>query len=195
MKPLRPSAQIMACAVIGSTMFFPMVAEAIDCSTEPPFQSLGSVKARVSLAHWYRATGSQNKSEEDVCTKDITLSIFDVRGREESAYYCLKPFPEEVVVCETTLNDSPAEFAIVPAIWQRTARNRTLIETRFHAYVQDKKNPQAYLDIFSRSLNPPPLPEEIILEGSLRSGSASPLADDYWVRMEIFGNKTAVSVR
>ncbi len=45
------SAASRAVIVTGSTILFPMVAEAIDYLTEAPFQSLGSVKARVSLAH------------------------------------------------------------------------------------------------------------------------------------------------
>ncbi len=193
-KTLKTSARILAVAVSAMQVSKVAVA-AVDCSVEPRFPVVGWVKARVTLMHGYMESGSQSRSEEEVCVREISLSTFDVRGREEAAYYCLKSFPEELVVCNTALNNSPAEFVVVPAVWQRMVRNRTLIETRFHAYVQDKLKPQNWLDIFSRSLVAPPLSDEVILEGSIRAGGSSILADDYWVRLEIFGSKTVTSVR
>jgi hypothetical protein len=164
--------------------FFPITqgasrALALDCSKEEPFVTIGRLKVDLELA---RFSGSEQYSNDNGCKKDVIVTAFDVRGREEAAYYCLKPEPAEVVTCESELNKTPAWFTAVPVVWVRNSKGESLTEIRFHAYVQEKANPDAYIDIFSRTLSEIFPRKRIILEGASSYGPASPITENYWVR-------------
>ena len=152
------------------------VASAVDCGSMTPFSG-GDFRVRVTVA---RQIGTDLK---DLCSKSTTVRWFDVRGREEEAYWCLKPLPSEVLECETSLAGDPAVLHVLPASWVRRGSLGDLREFRFHAYVQKKTDPGFYVDIFSRGLTFDLWPKPMIIEGSLRDGPANPGAG-HWVRVE-----------
>jgi hypothetical protein len=152
---------------------------ALDCSKEAPFAEVGRVKVGIELA---RFSQSDKDSNEDSCSGEVIISAFDVRGRENSAYYCLKPAPGEMLSCKSAINGVVAWVNVVPAVWIRSSKGASLTEVRFHAYVQENARPDAYIDIFSRTLSEAFPRNKIILEGASSYGPASCQSDNYWVR-------------
>lgn len=142
---------------------FSSITFAYDCSTVIPFNPSGHQAAKITVSKFKWDQGIP--SYEDVCSKSVMINWFDVRGREEEAYYCLKPNISEVVNCNTTLGDDAAEVDVLPASWVRISGSSTLREYRFHAYVIKEKDPQFYYDIFSRSLLSDLSTQNVIVEG------------------------------
>ena len=168
---------IFYCAIF---LFFSK-AFAYDCSAVAPFIPSGQQAVKVTVAKFKWDQG--NPIYEDVCSESVTIDWFDVQGREEEAYYCLKPKLNEVAICKTTLGNEIAEVDVIPASWIRTGEHNPVREYRFHAYVVKENDPQFYYDIFSRSLLPDLSSQDLILEGSLRTGPSNP-DDGFWIRAE-----------
>lgn len=154
---------------------------ASDCSAVGPFIPIGQqeVKATISKFRWEQ----ENPIYEDVCIQSTKVSLFDVRGREEEAYNCLKPDPIEVITCKCTLESNAAQIKVIPASWIRTWQPNPLREYRFHAYVVKEADSKFYYDIFARSLSTELASQNIILEGSLKTGPSNPI-DGFWIRLE-----------
>lgn len=171
----------MKFSILLNLIFSTLHAFSYDCGPVAPFDSKGQLSIRVSVSKlkWDQSF----LVNEDVCVESVKLNWFDVRNREEEAYYCLKPEPQEVLTCKTTLADGDAEVAIVPASWIRAWSPNPVREYRFHAYVVKKSDPQFYYDIFSRSLLPDLSSQDVIVEGSLRTGPSNP-DDGFWIRVE-----------
>jgi hypothetical protein len=167
---------------VGS-FFFLQNTLANDCSSIAPFHPSGQQTVRVTVVRmaWDKGT----PTDEEVCSKSTTIRWFDVRGREEEAYYCLKPNAEEIIFCETSLASEPAEIAVIPASWIRTWQPQPVREYRFHAYILKKRDPQFYYDVFSRALVQSLSSQDLVVEGALRTGPSNP-DDGFWVRLEFF---------
>lgn len=156
-------------------------AMAFDCSSAKPFVAKGSQKVAVTVSKISWKNGAN--TDEQICESSTNVRWFDVRGREEEAYYCLKPTPQEVITCKTKLNGDEAEIEVVPASWIRTWKPSAVREYRFHAYVVKVKTPDYLYDVFSRSLQDSLESKNLIIEGSLKTGSANP-TDGFWVRAD-----------
>lgn len=152
-----------------------------DCSAVKPFRKAGSQKVHVSVARLFWVGSVQH--DEDVCSVELKVDAYDVRGREDEAYDCLKPRDSEIVSCQSTLDGEAAEITVVPASWLRTWKPQDRREYRFHSYVVKTANPKFYLDIFSRSLSSKLSPQSLILEGALKTGPGN-TRDGFYVRAE-----------
>ena len=152
-----------------------------DCSNVKPFIPNGQQIIKIAVSRFTWSQGEQ--VFEEVCNSSSTIKWYDVRGREEEAYYCLKPEPNEVGTCKTMIGSEPAEIEIVPASWIRTWQPNSRREYRFHAYIIKEANPNFYYDIFSRSLTENLISENIIIEGALKTGPGNP-DDGFWVHVE-----------
>ena len=137
--------------------------------------------AKVSISKFIWSHGQSDY--KDVCSLSKSVRWFDVRGREEEAYYCLKPLSSEIAICDTELNGDPAEIEVVAASWVRNWKPSSVREYRFHAYIVKKADSEFYLDLFSRNLSFNLDPENNIIEGSLKTGPSNP-KDGYWIRVE-----------
>jgi hypothetical protein len=166
-------------------------AVAYDCSSIRPFVPGGQLTAKVSVSKFSWNNGQPDY--QDVCSVSKSVRWFDVRGREEDAYYCLKPLPAEVATCDTELDGDPAQVEVITASWVREWQPTPVREYRFHAYVVKKSDPGFYLDVFSRNLSGNLDPENIVIEGSLKTGPSNP-KDGYWVRVE-FQNENRIPGR
>lgn len=162
-------------------LLFSAAAAAKDCATVQPFKSIGSQKVHVSVMRLFWTADGQE--QEDVCSGDVTVSAFDVRGREDDAYYCLKPAASSILGCSTTLDGEKAEVSIVPASWIRSWKPKAVREYRLHTYVVKAASPDFYIDVFSRSLTTKLKAQNLIVEGALRTGPANQ-GDGYFVRAE-----------
>lgn len=154
---------------------------AYDCSKSQPFPPMGEQTVKVTVSKFSWDHGQSNY--EDVCSTTLSINSYDVRGREEEAYYCLKPSVAEIVICKTQINNESAEVEILPASWIRTWQISDMREYRFHAYVVKDNDPDFYYDIFSRVLSLDLKPQNLILEGSLKTGPSNP-GDGFWIRTE-----------
>lgn len=162
-------------------MLFSINAKAYDCSAVKPFAPSGQQNVKITISRYVWTQGSADY--EDVCSLSASINWYDVRHREEEAYYCLKPLATEVVICKTQLDGQDAEIEVLPASWIRDWSNGSAREYRFHSYVVKKNDPGYYYDIFSRSLSADLTSQNIIIEGSLKTGSSNP-KDGFWVRVE-----------
>lgn len=162
-------------------VIFSFRAFAYDCSSIKPFLPKGSQRVVVTVSKFSWKNGVN--IDEQMCQSSILLRWYDVRGREEDAYYCLKPNPLEVITCKTSLNGDDAEVQVVPASWIRGWKPRTVREYRFHAYFVKTKKPDYFYDIFARSLQDNLKTRNVVVEGSLKTGSANP-DDGLWVRTD-----------
>jgi hypothetical protein len=156
-------------------------AVAYDCSKVRPFAAGGSQKVSITVSKFAWSDGVE--TERQICQSSTKLDWYDVRGREEEAYYCLKPGAKEVIVCKTTLNGDEAEVQIVPASWIRNWEKKDIREYRFHAYVLKEKEPDYFYDIFARSLQDSLKAKHTIVEGALKTGPGNP-EDGFWLRAE-----------
>ena len=154
---------------------------AIDCTSQPKFEPSGFLSASVTVELNTWKNGEQQF--DPVCKKIVQVPLFDVQGREDAAYYCLKPKESEIVSCPTYLATEMATITVVPASWIRTWNKSSFREYRFHAYAQKNNIPDFYLDIFSRTLTQKLSPQSTIIEGSFASGPMNPLSG-YWIRVE-----------
>ena len=152
-----------------------------DCLGVKPFSPIATQKIQATVARFYWLGGKQEN--EDVCTASISINAYDVRGREEDAYFCLKPNESQIIKCKTKLNGDDAEITIVPASWIRTWKPAAVREYRFHAYIGKIKDSNVYLDLFSRTLSFNLNGERSVIEGALKTGSGNQ-ADGYSVRTE-----------
>jgi len=174
----RPS----SAAVIAALFFQNLSHEAmaVDCARELPFATVGFFRAEVSVVRLLWTDDGATQTEEEVCTQSLSVDAYDVRGREEAAYWCLKP--QDVANCSTEMNGDPASVTVAPAIWTRKGKDSPLTELRFHGYAQSDSNPSDYLDIFSRTLFEVLPDSAVILEGAINPGPHSPIKDGYWIR-------------
>lgn len=153
-------------------------AQAYDCTNVPAFTPTGAQKVIATMVRFYWQQGELK--DEEICQRTAVIETYDVRGRAEEAYYCLRP---QVLTCQTVLNGAAAEISLLPAVWVRDWQPDPLREHRFHAYVQGSSAPETYYDVFSRALSADLNPQPLILEGSIRTGLGNP-ADGYWIRLE-----------
>jgi hypothetical protein len=160
---------------------FSLKAVAYNCSAVKPFIPGGiqNVTATVSKFSWKEGLNS----DEQICHVSTQFHWYDVRGREEEAYYCLKPDATEVISCNTLFNGEEAVVQLVPASWIRTWGSSDAREYRFHAYIVKVKKPDYFYDVFARSLQESLKIESITVEGSLKTGPANP-DDGFWIRAE-----------
>jgi hypothetical protein len=156
-------------------------AQGYDCSGKPPFNPGGSIDVQATVSRYIWNHG--NPEFEDVCVGSTSINWFDVRGREEEAYYCLKPAKSEIMVCKTKLGGDSAKIDIISSSWIRDWKSEPIREYRFHAYVTKMNNPGFYYDIFSRALSFILDPQPLVVEGSLRTGPSNP-EDGFWIRLD-----------
>lgn len=152
-----------------------------DCSTVKPFKQIGSQKAHVTVVRIFWATSGQD--QEDVCSGDLVVSAYNVRGREDDAYYCLKPKESEVLTCKTLLDGTPATISVIPATWIRNWKLSDVREYRFHSYINKNDTPDFFLDVFSRVLQSKLSAQSLIIEGALKTGPSN-RNDGYFIRAE-----------
>lgn len=152
-----------------------------DCSAVKPFKKIGSQKAHITVARFLWTANGQ--SEEDVCKGDVTVSAYDVRGREDDAFYCLVPKESEVLTCKTLMDSESSTISVVPASWIRSWKPKDVREYRFHAYINKNNKPDFYLDVFSRLLQDKISPQNLIVEGAIKTGPGN-RTDGYFVRVE-----------
>lgn len=152
-----------------------------DCRGVRPFFPQGQMRATVTINRLYWNQQGV-PSEEAVCRGFVQVSSYDVRGREEEAFYCLQPKESEIVVCNTQLDGALAQIQVVPATWVRNWTPSSVREYRFHAYVQKVQNPGFYYDVFARSMSFQIMPQNTVIEGALKTGPAN-VQDGYYVRV------------
>jgi hypothetical protein len=162
-------------------LFAPTLSFAFECAPTAPFIPQGKLAAKISVARSYGSHGSPNF--EDICKIPLLLDWYDVSGREEEAYYCLKPKASEVAQCDTELSGLAATISVVPSSWIRGWEGGQMREFRFHAYVQSKKDPTSYLDLFGRNLSGNLNELSSIIDGSVKTGPGNP-SDGFWIRVE-----------
>ena len=154
---------------------------ALDCTTVAPFHPISSQEVVLTASRLFWKNGQ--RLDEEICEKTREVPVYDIQNREAEAYYCLKPLKTQTVSCPTKFNGQNATATIVPAIWIRLLGSEKLKAYRFHAYIENRKEPKNYLDIFSRTLSSPSNNQKIILEGSKVSGINSPSNEGYWFRL------------
>ncbi len=157
------------------------LSRAYDCSGVKPFKPSGNIKVNAYVSKFVWQNGIPNY--EDICVVSNKIYWYDVRGREEAAYYCLKPPTEQILICKTEFENVEAEIRIYPASWIRNWMPSPVREYRFHAYITKTKDPNFYYDIFSRVLSDKLKLKSTALEGSLRTGPSNP-SDGFWLRLE-----------
>ncbi|MGZ3774393.1 MAG: hypothetical protein ACXVCY_11480 [Pseudobdellovibrionaceae bacterium] len=165
-----------------SFIFLPAItAFGFDCSKIKPFKQLGAQEIHVEATRFFLSENSEKS--EDLKPKTGKIRVFDVRGREEEAFWCLKPLDSEIITFDTMLDGKPAQIQVVPASWIRSFQKNVLREYRFHAYVVDAKDSYNYLDLFARSLKDSPDHSRTIIESAIKP-SAQRNANGYFVRAE-----------
>lgn len=152
-----------------------------DCSTVKPFKSDGLLTVRVTVSRFIWKDGEL--VDEDVCHGDLKIPSYDVRGREDDAFYCLQPKSNEFLSCQTRIGRDPAELTVVPATWIRKWTPKEAREYRFHAYVVKKQDPSFYYDVFSRALLNHLDIQSTLVEGALKTGPHNK-SDGFFVRTE-----------
>ena len=159
---------------------FSAMSYGLDCSNVKPFKVDGiqSVSISVTKIFWNE---NHEQQFEDICNDDFSINSYDVRGREEEAFYCLHPREAEILKCQVDVDGSKGSIAIVPVTWIRNWHSKSNREYRFHAYAT-KENSETYLkDIFSRYLSSSLRKQNITLEGALKTGASNP-DDGFFVR-------------
>lgn len=154
----------------------------VDCSVIAPFFPVGQQNIVISADRFFWKDGQQHS--EEICSVGKSIPIYDVRGREEEAYYCLKPLESQIASCMTQYLGEDAVMIVSPASWIGQFDSEDLRSYRFHTYVYPSRNPSDYLDIFARTLTPRLENQSIILEGSKVSGEISLMNEGYWVRVK-----------
>lgn len=157
-----------------------------DCSVVAPFTPIDSQVVAIDIARFYWTTdaaGNPVNDVEDVCSKDVVVPGYDIRGRENDAYYCLTQPMTSVAVCDTTWNGEPAVVGVRPASWIRQWTGGDRRDFHFHAFVSKESRPESYIDLFSRTLTKELGPQSIILEGAMKNGPGDG-GDTYWIRAE-----------
>lgn len=172
-------------SILALILFLSVSALAYDCSSVQPFHPISTQYVRIFTARFYWRTdgGVEREENEDICSGEVTVPVFDVRGREEEAYYCLKPFPTQVLMCPTVRDGQPVEIVVVPASWIRNWTSAPARDFRFHAYVESPTDPK-YLDVFSRTLSFDLTDQHLLVEGAIKAAPNDPLTDGYFVRVE-----------
>lgn len=167
--------------LVLTLFFFTFRVHSFDCSNIAPFESKGTLIVNVTIESNRWSNGEVKY--ETICKKVLQIPWFDVRGREEAAYYCLRSKVSEIVSCPTTLENDTATIFVLPASWVREWTGSPVREYRFHAIAQKNNDPDYYLDIFSRTLNENLHLQTTTIEGSLAQGSKVP-TDGFWIRVE-----------
>lgn len=166
---------------ILTILIFSDLLQARDCSNLKPFKKIDSQRVHISVSRFFWT--ADEEGQEDLCAGDLDISVYDVRGREEDAYYCLHPKESEVFTCKTILNGEDAAMFIVPASWMRRWKPKDMREYRFHSYVVKTNDSNFYFDIFSRSLSTRLSSQNLMIEGAIKTGPGN-RSDGYFVRAE-----------
>lgn len=135
------------------------------CEDVKPFAILDTLHYKLEI--------TRSDKDEVFCKGKAEVHFYDIRGREEEAYFCLKPKENEVTICKK----DGIEVQFVPHVLWRKWQEGSRYDYNFHAYILKEKEP-GFSDIFSRVL----LKEatnNIILEGAYRK------QEMFHVRMEI----------
>ncbi len=159
-------------------MVFPQLALGIDCSKIKPFIFLENQKVTVAVTKISWLEGKQEF--EDICEGKTEFEAFDVRGREEDAFNCLKAKP---IICKTTLNGNTATVAVVSASWIRSWKPLPVRDYHFHAYISQDKDLDYNFDLFARQLTEKLVAQHFILESALKSGPKNPV-EGFLVRVQ-----------
>ena len=136
------------------SLMLPAFSWAIDCSKVKPFVPTGHQAAQISIAHffWDNSSGTEVQSEENLCSLQTTVYSYDIRGRENEAYWCLKPKSEEVVSCPLAFDGIPSQVVVIPSIWIHTVNGVDLRGYQFHSYIFKQSDQSMFLhDVYSRS--------------------------------------------
>ena len=157
-------------------------AEGFDCSKIKPFSPNGAQRVELAVSRYYW-TKEGHSDWEDLCKGSLKIASYDIRGREEEAYYCLKPAATEILLCKTILNGDAAEIAVVPATSIQNSKHGDIRTYRFHSYVYKVSNPDYFYDIYSRSSSANLSLQNITVEGALKTGPKNP-DDGFWIRAE-----------
>jgi hypothetical protein len=131
--------------LFSSIISIPALGAPVDCDKIPPFKPMGyqSVSLMTYRSHWM----GQDLKEESICERSGNVEVFDVRGRENEAFWCLK---SQKFDCETVVNSKQSVLYVVPAIWVRNGNPAPRREYRFHATVVPSDKPNAAVDVFTR---------------------------------------------
>ena len=163
------------------TFLFSKICLAKDCSQVKPFAPNGAIKANVTISKF--TWKDSHHVDENICSGSINIPSYDVRGREDDAFYCLQPKPSELLSCKTKISLDDAEITIIPATWVRHWKPKDVREYRFHAYVVKTSNSDFYYDVFSRSLSEKISLKNLVLEGAIKTGPANAM-DGYFIRVD-----------
>lgn len=163
---------------LGFACLHPPAAFAYDCSQAGEFSPGGTMRVFVDVSRMELVNGTWSATE--LCHEMRTVRWFDIRGREEEAYYCLLPTTEEFVACPTEIAGQAARIEVFPASMIRTWHPEPARDYHFHAYVVREGAQDFDIDIFSRALSFRLEPDRQIIEGSLRSRTGD---SSHWVRV------------
>ncbi|HRO66183.1 MAG TPA: hypothetical protein PL182_01315 [Pseudobdellovibrionaceae bacterium] len=152
-----------------------------NCSTVKPFKPDGFLNVHMTVSRFVWKDGEQ--VEEDICQGDVKIPSYDVRGREDDAFYCLHPKSGEFMSCRTKIDRDAAEVTVIPATWVRKWNPKDAREYRFHAYVGKTKDPKFYYDVFSRTLLNRLEIQNVVVEGALKVGPRNK-SDGFFIRAE-----------
>ena len=176
----------MRLAIFLLLFLAPMVVRAYDCSMVKPFVQVGSQAANVSVYRffWKSEQSQYVQNEEKVCEISVNVPVFDIRGREKEAYYCLLPRSEQIVNCNLKFNGKPSEIVTAPTVWIRTVASKSLWDYHFHAFLSDPSNQSQFVhDVFSRTMLADLNPVGIYLDGAFRDGLPN-FQDGYFVEVQ-----------
>lgn len=156
--------------ILTLMLFYSSISQAYDCENVPPFTPMEQMNIKISLTRffWEMEDGKLVEKTQQVCEREGTVSAYDIRGREEEAFYCLKALDPETFMCATIYKQRYAFAITVPASWIRKTNEGDRREFRFHTYVVPDGNHEAYLDIFGRTLSPNLEKQEIRVESSVK---------------------------
>ena len=152
----------------------------IDCSKVAPFVPIRFERAQIQAVHLNNSFSTL--IDDLICESGIDVPVYDIRGRERDAYYCLKPLKEEILQCKTQMKGEDAEITIVPGIRIRLDQNKVSWKSHyFHAYVYSES--KFLLDLFSRQLTQNLKSDPVIIEGSKLLRTPSSNSEGYWVQV------------
>ena len=165
-----------------------MSVQAFDCTKVKPFPELGEQQARIEVARFFwTSVGLQLiENSEDICHQNLKVRAYDIRGREEEAFWCLKPAASQTVVCDLSFNQIESQVVVIPAIWiRKTPGGEVYRDTHFHAFIAKKSASDRYaFDLFARAQSPDLNPANLILEAAHKE-AAPDYRDGYYVNLKL----------
>lgn len=170
--------------ILLSILVAPALAQ-FDCADSKPFKIVDTQKAHVEIARffWTDQAGQKIEDAEEICSMTVSIPTYDIRGREEEAYWCLKGSSDQVVSCPMMMDGEKAQVFVLAAVWIRhlATTGTDLRDSHFHAYVVSEAAPTVFRqDVFARAQLEELKPVPLRLDGAHKNGEPG-YRDGYYV--------------